>query len=95
LLTSARGVTRITSRGTVIGADQAVPYEAWLHAYTAGAAFAGGQEYERGKLAPGFRADLVVLSGAPDAERPPRVDQTWVAGELVFTAPEAVDGPQA
>lgn len=86
LLTSARGVTRQTSRGTVIGADQALPYEAWLHAYTAGAAFAGGQEHERGRLAPGFQADLVVLRGALDAAHPPRVDETWVAGERVFTA---------
>jgi predicted amidohydrolase YtcJ len=65
-----------------------MPYEAWLHAYTAGAAFAGGQEDERGKLAPGFQADLVLLRGALDAERPPQVDETWVAGERVFIASE-------
>jgi predicted amidohydrolase YtcJ len=88
LLTSARGVTRVTSKGSVIGADQSMPYEAWLHAYTAGAAFAGGQEDERGKLAPGFQADLVLLRGALDAERPPQVDETWVAGERVFIASE-------
>jgi predicted amidohydrolase YtcJ len=86
LLTSARGVTRVTSRGTVIGADQALPYETWLHAYTAGAAFAGGQEHERGRLAPGYQADLVVLRGALDPEHPPQVDETWVAGEQAFTA---------
>jgi predicted amidohydrolase YtcJ len=86
LLTSARGVTRVTSHGTVIGADQSLPYEAWLRAYTSGAAFAGGQEYERGRLAPGFQADLVVLDGGLDPEHPPRVDETWVAGERVFTA---------
>jgi predicted amidohydrolase YtcJ len=90
LLTSARGVTRRTSRGTAIGADQALPYGTWLHAYTAGAAYAGGQEHERGKLAPGFQADLVVLRGALDPERPPQVDETWVAGERVFTAGDAV-----
>ncbi len=85
LLTSARGATRVTSKGTVIGADQSVPYEAWLEAYTAGAAYAGGQESERGRLAPGLRADLVVLVGALDADDPPSVAETWVAGNRVFT----------
>jgi predicted amidohydrolase YtcJ len=84
LLTSARGVVRRTSKGSVIGAAQSLPYEAWMQAYTAGAAFAGGQEHERGQLAPSFRADLVVLDGPLDAEQPPRVAETWVAGERVF-----------
>lgn len=84
LLTAARGVTRYTSKGTVIEGDQSVPYRDWLHAYTAGAAFAGGQEYERGRLAPGLRADLVLLDGVLDAERPPSVAETWVAGEPVY-----------
>ena len=86
LLTSARGVTRITSKGTVLGAEQSVPFEDWLHAYTAGAAYAGGQEHERGHLAPGLRADFVVLEGALDADNPPQVAETWVAGERVFAA---------
>jgi len=86
LLTSARGVTRCTSKGTVVGAEQALPYDAWLHAYTAGAAFAGGQEHERGTLTPGSRADLVVLDGPLDPEDPPTVHETWVAGERVFAA---------
>ncbi len=86
LLTSARGVTRRTSRDTVLRPDQSVPYEDWLRAYTAGAAYAGGQEHERGRLAPGLRADLVVLDGPLDAEHPPRVSETWVAGQRVFRA---------
>jgi predicted amidohydrolase YtcJ len=87
LRTSTHGVTRRTGNGTVLGAEQALGYESWLHAYTAGAAFAGGQERERGSLAPGKRADLVVLDGDLDAEHPPLVSQTWVAGELVHEAP--------
>jgi predicted amidohydrolase YtcJ len=85
--TSAYGATRRTGSGAVLDADQAVPYGDWLRAYTAGAAHAGGQEHERGSLAPGLRADLVVLEGdldAPiDVAHPPRVAQTWVAGALV------------
>jgi predicted amidohydrolase YtcJ len=89
LLTSARGVTRLTSKGTVIGPGQSVPYEAWLRAYTAGAAHAGCQESERGRLAPGLRADLVVLDGVLDAENPPSVAETWVAGVRVYRADQA------
>ena len=86
LLTSARGVTRRTSKGGVIGREQSLPYETWLRAYTAGATFAGGQEHERGQLATGLQADLVVLDGPLDADQPPRVAQTWVAGARVYAA---------
>jgi predicted amidohydrolase YtcJ len=85
LLTSALGVTRRTSKGTVLDPSQSLPYETWLRAYTAGAAYAGGQEHERGRLEPGLQADLVVLDGPLDPERPPTVSETWVAGERVFS----------
>jgi hypothetical protein len=86
LLTSARGVTRVTSKGTVVGFSQSLQYETWLRAYTADAAFAGGQEHERGRLASGLQADLVVLDGPLDPEVPPQIAETWVAGERVFTS---------
>ena len=89
LLTSARGVTRRTSNGSVLNASQALPYEAWLRAYTADAAFAGGQEYERGRLAPGLRADFVILDGALDPEDPPAVAETWVAGSRAYAQAQA------
>ncbi|HEY8216197.1 MAG TPA: amidohydrolase [Acidimicrobiia bacterium] len=77
---AALGASRTTSTGIRFEPDQAVPFDDWLEAYTAGAAYAGGQEHERGRLAPGLRADLVVLD--LDAE-PPTVVETWVAGERV------------
>lgn len=83
---SARGADRTTREGQRFEAEQAVDFEAWLRAYTAGSAFAGGQETERGTLAPGLRADLVVLEGALDPAAPPRVVETWVAGVPAFTA---------
>ncbi len=86
LLTSALGVTRRTASGGVLGLEQALGYEEWLRAYTAGAAYAGGQEHERGTITPGKRADLVVLEGDLDAENPPRVAETWVGGRLVHAA---------
>ncbi len=89
LLTSARGANRRTGSGHVLDRGQAVSYVDWLRAYTAGAAFAGGQEDERGRLAPGLRADLVVLDGPLDADHPPTVAQTWVGGRLVYAAASA------
>jgi predicted amidohydrolase YtcJ len=86
LLTSALGVTRLTSKGTIASPEQSVPYETWLEAYTAGAAYAGGQEAERGRIAAGLVADLVVLDGSLDAAHPPTVAETWVDGERVHVA---------
>ncbi len=48
-----------------------------------GAAFAGGQERERGSLTPGKRADFVVLDRA-DVRR--AVLETWIGGTCVFRA---------
>ena len=62
---------------------QSVPLDAWLHAYTAGAAYAGGQEDERGTLTPQKVADLVVLDLAGPVAA---VVETWRAGERVFSA---------
>jgi len=86
LLTSAHGASRRTGSGAVLDIGQRVDYEDWLWAYTTGAAYAGGQEAERGALAPGLQADLVVLEGALDPDHPPRVAETWVGGRLVHAA---------
>ena len=82
----AFGVTRRGLNGYDLDAEQSLDYETWLHAATIGAARAGGQEDERGSLAAGKRADLVILSGELDADAPPTVAETWVAGERVFSA---------
>lgn len=74
---ASKGTTRTTDGGIRLDPHQAVPFEDWLWAYTAGAAIAGGQEQERGRLAPGLRADLVILEDTPDG---PRVAECWVAG---------------
>ena len=84
-LRSARhGADRRTGSGAVLDDGQAVSFLDWLRAYTVGAAYAGGQEAERGSIGVGRRADLVVLDGPPVAEPLPSVAQTWVAGRLVF-----------
>ena len=63
---------------------ESVTYDDWLRAYTAGAAYAGRQDGERGRIAPGLRADFVVLDGPLDPENPPRVAETWIGGRRVF-----------
>jgi predicted amidohydrolase YtcJ len=83
---ATRGALRTTVSGLDFEPDQAVPFESWLEAYTRGAAYAGGQEGERGSITPGKRADLVVLEGALDANDPPAVTQTWVAGDRAWSA---------
>ncbi|HLN16294.1 MAG TPA: amidohydrolase [Acidimicrobiales bacterium] len=80
-----RGESRATSTGVLFEPDQSVPFDDWLRAYTIGAARAGGQEEERGSLARGKRADLAVLNLDPGGAA--RVDETWVAGELVYAKP--------
>lgn len=87
-LTAAHfGVTRRTRTGRPFGPDQRLPFEDWLRAYTIGAAYAGGQEGERGSITAGKRADLVVLDGSLDASTPPAVIETWVAGRRVYERP--------
>jgi hypothetical protein len=77
------GASRTTSTGIGFEPEQAVAFDDWLFAYTAGAAYAGGQEHERGRIVPGLRADFVVL----DLEQPtPVVAETWIGGRLVHDA---------
>lgn len=73
--------------------DQALTLQQALYAYTAGAAYAGGQEAHQGTLAPGKLADLAVLAEDPFALPPERiagaqVAATLIGGELVHGALE-------
>jgi hypothetical protein len=75
--------------------DQCLDAVAALAGFTSGAAFAAHEEDRRGKLLPGFAADLTVLSVDPLACEPhellaARVLATIVDGELVHsTLPQA------
>ena len=62
-----------------------------LAAYTAGAAFAGFAEGRFGRLAPGERADFLVLDADPLEAEPQelrriRVLETWIGGQKVYDA---------
>ncbi|VVS97820.1 amidohydrolase [Erythrobacter sp. EC-HK427] len=90
----AVAISRANADGEPFGgwrAEEAVTREQALAAYTANAAYAGFAEGRFGTLAPGERADFVVLSADPLMSSPEQirriaVEQTWVAGRLVYDA---------
>lgn len=84
-------VTRLNARGEPVGGwlpEERIPIGQAIAAYTAGTAHQAFDD-DAGRIAVGQRADLVVLDRditavageeIPDA----RVDQTWLAGQLVY-----------
>ena len=87
----ATAVTRLNAKGEPAGGwlpDERVPIAQALSAYTAGTAHQAFDD-DAGTVAVGQRADLVVLdrdiTAAAGEEIPAaQVDQTWLAGELVY-----------
>jgi hypothetical protein len=82
-------VTRRTSGGHVIGADEALTLEEALSAYTENGARAGFVENERGRLAPGMTADIAILdrdilSGPTEDLLDTSVEATLTAGDVVY-----------
>ncbi|MEO7941002.1 MAG: amidohydrolase [Burkholderiaceae bacterium] len=75
--------------------DQKLTPAQALEGFTSGAAYASFDENSLGKLAPGYRADFVVLGGDPltvaAAQLPTLpVLSTWVDGAVVFEAQQAI-----
>jgi len=71
---------------------EALSREAALTAYTAGGAYAEGQEQRKGHIAPGFAADIAVLSQDVLTIPPPQLPATTslltlVDGEVIFEDP--------
>lgn len=85
---SVMGSTMSDGAGNVIFPDQVLPFEQWLWMYTAGGAYVGGQEKERGMLKKGMVADLVILDGNLDHKNSPIVTETWEAGKRVYVREE-------
>jgi predicted amidohydrolase YtcJ len=71
--------------GNILFPDQVLSFEKWLWMYTAGAAYVGGLENERGMLKTGLVADMVILEGELDPENPPVVSETWKTGKKVYS----------
>ncbi len=88
-------VTRETLDGTPAGGwfpEERIDVETALRAYTVNNAYAAGEEAYKGKLAPGFLADIAVLDRDPFAVDPSelkdvRVMMTFVDGKVVFERP--------
>lgn len=76
--------TMSDGNGKVISSHQIMPFEEWLWIYTAGSAYVGNQEHERGMLAEGMVADFVILDGLLDPVSPPVVAETWIGGTRVY-----------
>ncbi len=82
-------VTRRLPNGIAFFPEQCMTRQEALESYTVNGAFAAFEEQEKGTIAEGRRADLIVLSGdplrCPDDELPKlRVETTIVAGRIVY-----------
>lgn len=85
-------VTRKGMSGTVYGPDEAISMEEAIRAYTQTGAFLMFDEDIKGSLEPGKLADMIVLSDDlleidPEQIMEVTVEQTWLGGELVYSAP--------
>ncbi|HVR90888.1 MAG TPA: amidohydrolase [Novosphingobium sp.] len=90
----ATAATRQGADGQPFGGwqpQQRITREAALAAYTTGAAWAGFAEGRFGRIAKGERADFVLIDrdpllASPAELRATRVMQTWLGGQLVYSA---------
>lgn len=88
----AAAFTRQDAQGQPPGGwrpEEAVTREQAWWAFTGGAAYAGFAEQKFGNLAPGQKADFIIvdrdpLTADPMALRTVRVEQTWIGGEKAF-----------
>ena len=84
-------VNRTTDGGSPLGPDEAISGLEALTAYTLGSAYASHQEHDRGTVAVGKLADLVVLSDDPATVDPATLRDvdvlaTVVGGQVVWEA---------
>lgn len=82
-------IDRLAADGSVIGPDERVSANDALWTYTVGSAQTTGFAHAKGKLAPGYLADFIVLDtdvlhSTPDEIRAATVTHTVVGGQLVL-----------
>lgn len=82
-------VTRKGMTGTIYGPDEAITMEEAIRGYTLLGAYLNFEEATKGSLEPGKFADMIVLSDDlltidPERIMDVTIEQTFVAGELVF-----------
>jgi predicted amidohydrolase YtcJ len=88
-------ITRKMADGVAFFPEQAMTRDEALRSYTASAAWAAFEEQDKGTIAPGKLADLVVLGGdlltIADDEIPRlRVEKTIVGGQVRYESPTAL-----
>ncbi len=71
--------------------EQRIRLEEIIQAYTRGAAYATGEETQKGRLVPGYLADFMSVSQdifrvPPESIRETRVERMVVGGEVVYAA---------
>jgi predicted amidohydrolase YtcJ len=76
-------VTRDGYDGAPLGHSQRISQEEALAMYTTRAAYATGEDHLKGKLAPGYLADFVVLENDPLTVRPEQLSTIGVAATYV------------
>lgn len=84
-------VCRITRSGTVLGKEEALPPLEALKSVTIRAAWQYGEENQKGSLAPGKYADLVILSQNPLAIPPEKIPsiqvlETYKEGRCIWSS---------
>ncbi len=89
LLGLQSAVLRSTRSGQAIAPEQAIDVAQALWCFTAGSAIVSGQDDRLGRIAPGYLADLAILSGDPldtPTERllEIQVEQTFVSGRIAY-----------
>jgi predicted amidohydrolase YtcJ len=97
----AAAISRTDAAGEPFGGwqpQEAISREAALAAYTATAAYAGFADGRFGRLAPGERADFLILDRDPLLANPQdmrsiRVLETWVGGAQVYEASSGRERP--
>jgi predicted amidohydrolase YtcJ len=88
----AAAFTRQDAAGQPFGgwqSQEAVTREQAWWAFTGGAAYAGFAEDKFGQLAPGQRADFIIVDrdptlASPSDLRATKVEETWIGGQKVF-----------
>lgn len=76
-------VERLTARGELVGPDERVDPMTALAAYTLDSAWVAGEEDRRGRLAPGYLADFVVLGDDVTTVPSSRIAATEVVATFV------------
>lgn len=71
-------VCRTTQNGVVLGAQESIPVYEALRACTVNAAYQYKEENKKGILAPGMRADMVILSDNPLTAHPHEIKNIQV-----------------